>query len=133
MTIGLPRLGALLVAVVYLALGIAGFAAHDGGMGPDDGRTVLGFGVSALLNVVHVVVGVLGLLAARKHATSRAYGWFVFFGFAGLTAYAVLGATIGGGGDVANTTVSSAVLYGLTSVAGMLLCLTPFHRRARHE
>lgn len=112
----------VVIALLYLALGVAGFVGHGEGMGPDDGRSVWLFGTSALTDMVHVGVGALGLISARAARTRRAYGWFLFFGFAGLTAYAVLDAAIGGG-ELANMTSANAVLYGITSAAGLVLAL----------
>ncbi|PXY28359.1 DUF4383 domain-containing protein [Prauserella muralis] len=120
------RLAALFFGVVYLALGIAGFVLHGGGdLGPDADRTVWVFGVSALFNIVHTGVGLLGLLCSHRTVTARIYGWLLFFGFAGLTAYSVAGTVLGGSGDIANATAANTVLYACTAAIGLVVSLLP--------
>ena len=76
------RLFALIVGIVYLLVGIAGFIpglvddrefadlAVDSGSGD-----LLGlFPINVLHNLVHLLIGVLGILAYRTFAASRTYG-----------------------------------------------------------
>ncbi|MEU3271961.1 DUF4383 domain-containing protein [Saccharomonospora sp. NPDC006951] len=126
-----PRLVVLVIGAVFLALGIAGFVTHGDAAGVDHSRTVLGFGVSGLLNIVHIAAGVLGLLAARKSATTRVYGWLLFFAFAGLTAYTIFATVIGGPGDIVNVNAANACLYGLSCAVGLVIALLPEHRPQR--
>lgn len=71
-----------LVGLAYLALGIVGFART--GLGDFTGHQnvmVLGFMINPLHNLVHVVVGVLGLLTATYSGLSRTFGWVLFVAF----------------------------------------------------
>jgi hypothetical protein len=71
-----------LVGLVYLAAGIVGFART--GLGDFAGHQhvmLLGFMINPLHNLVHVVVGVLGLLTATYSGLSRAFGWVLFIGY----------------------------------------------------
>jgi uncharacterized membrane protein len=75
------RIAAYVLAVVILLVGILGFvpgATSQFGelefVGPESGATLFGaFAVSGLLNVVHVVVGGVGLLMARHRRAARVY------------------------------------------------------------
>jgi hypothetical protein len=75
------RMGAYLVAVVFLLVGILGFvpgATTDLGeiefAGPDSDAMLFGiFAVSVLHNLVHLLFGVVGLLLARTARLARVY------------------------------------------------------------
>jgi uncharacterized protein DUF4383 len=72
---------ALLVAGGFLVIGVLGFipgVTTDYGLldwaGPHSGAKLFGvFAVSGLLNVIHLISGVVGLALARTYAASRAY------------------------------------------------------------
>src|SRR5438105_4078977 len=80
------------LGLVYLALGIAGWLTPETAtVGHVTTGQVVGlFSASVLLNLVHTVVGVLGLLAATGRAGALVYCWVLFVGFLGMTAYGVL-------------------------------------------
>src|SRR5256885_9105722 len=71
----------MVVSVVFLLVGIAGFipgvTTHYDTMsfaGHDSGAKLLGvFQVSILHNIVHLLYGVVGLIAARSARAARAY------------------------------------------------------------
>ena len=72
---------ALVIGIVYLAVGIAGFfpALGDDRTSPDlvvdaHYRDLFGlFPINVLHNIVHLVIGVLGILAYRTWTAARAY------------------------------------------------------------
>jgi hypothetical protein len=77
-----PQWGALLVGVFGLVLGIAGVV--KSGLLPFTGpahERLVGLDLNGLHNVVHLVLGVTGLLAARSLATARSFGYAVFVVF----------------------------------------------------
>lgn len=115
----------LLVGLCYLALGLAGFTTKGTGMGPDPTRTVWVFGVSALLNIGHTGVGVLGVAAVFHETVARAYGWLSFFAFTGLFAYSILAVTLSSTGNLANVRPANVWLYAVTAVLGLLVSVTP--------
>ncbi|MEV6898677.1 DUF4383 domain-containing protein [Amycolatopsis sp. NPDC051372] len=128
-----PRLVVLVVAVVYLVLGVAGFfvpeTAH---VGHAPSRTVWIFGSSTVLNIVHTAVGLLGLLAARKPSGAVGYCWFVFVAFAGLTAFGILSATFGTvDDDPVNLNGADNWLHGLTSLVALAVALAGDRARER--
>jgi hypothetical protein len=110
------------LGLLYLALGIAGFLTPEtAAIGHETSRTVWIFSVTPLLNVVHTVVGVLGLLAATRRAGSLIYCWVLFVGFAGMTAYGILATAFSNPEDPININWADNWLHGLTSVAGLVL------------
>ena len=75
------RLFALIVGIVYLLVGIAGFipglreAEDFAGLAVEanSGRLLALFPVNVLHNIVHLLIGVLGVLAYRTYDASRTY------------------------------------------------------------
>jgi hypothetical protein len=73
--------GALVVGLVFILVGIAGFIpgittnySTLGMAGHDSGAMLLGaFQVSTLHNVVHLIFGIVGIVAARSWTAARAY------------------------------------------------------------
>lgn len=77
---------ALAIGVVYLAVGVGGFAVtgFDGWLEPD-GELLLGiFEVNPLHNVVHIVIGLLGVALWTTLPLTAVYGWILALGY-GLT------------------------------------------------
>ena len=70
---GINRKVALVLGVVYLLVGLAGFlVTGDVGFANPDGDPLIIFGVNPLHNIVHILVGVVLLAASRRTATARA-------------------------------------------------------------
>ena len=85
------RLLAYVLGVVYLLVGALGFAVTSGvGFAAQDGKTLLGFELNPLHNIVHLLVGALLLFGAtRGVAASRAVntavgGVYLLVGIIGL-------------------------------------------------
>ena len=80
---------ALLIGVVFLIVGIAGFipgiTAHYGDLGfaNHDGAKLLGlFGVNVLHNIAHIALGIAGVALAKTAGSARTYllaGGVVYF------------------------------------------------------
>ncbi|WP_019808377.1 DUF4383 domain-containing protein [Saccharomonospora halophila] len=130
-TVSMLRAVTLVIGLWYLTFGLLGFVTTSNSMGADPSRSVWVFGVSALVNLGHTGVGVMGVLAARAEETTRAFGWLAFFGFTGLTAYGILAVTVSPLGNLANVYAANVVLYGVSAVLGLLLCLLPVQPESR--
>jgi hypothetical protein len=71
--------GALVIGIVFLVVGIAGFipgltTGSISGAGPDSMAMLLGlFQVSVLHNIVHLLFGIVGVVAARSAGGARGY------------------------------------------------------------
>jgi hypothetical protein len=73
---------AALVGLVFLAAGIVGFT-RTGLNDFTEAQHVflLGFAVNSMHNLVHVVVGLLGLILATGAGRARTFGWLLFLGY----------------------------------------------------
>ncbi|RSD21333.1 DUF4383 domain-containing protein [Amycolatopsis eburnea] len=110
------------IGLLYLVLGVAGFFTPEtADVGHETTRTVWIFSVTPLLNLVHTVVGALGLLAATRRAGALIYCWVLFVGFAGMTAYGVLATAFSTPEDPINLNWAGNVLHGLTALAALVL------------
>lgn len=124
-----PQLPALIIGLVYLLLGIGGFALADAAhVGRDTTNTFLIFSLGALLNVVHTIIGVLGVLAARRAPTAQLFGWVLFFVGIGLTVYGILAAATGREGDIMNINWADNWLHGISAVLGLSMGWFAVHR-----
>lgn len=111
------------LGLLYLALGIAGWLSPETAtVGHVTTSRVLGlFSASVVLNLVHTVVGVLGLLAVTRRAGALIYCWLLFVGFLGMTAYGVLATAFSTPEDPVNLNWADDVLHGLTAIAALVL------------
>src|SRR5215218_5749041 len=77
-----PEILALAFGAIYLLIGIIGFfiTGFDNFFDHTD-ETLLGFEINGMHNVVHLVIGVAGLLLARSLAGARTYGWLLVVGY----------------------------------------------------
>ncbi len=70
---GVNRRVALVLGVVYLLIGLAGFlVTGDVGFADPDGDPLILFGVNPLHNIVHLLVGAVLLVSSRRTASARA-------------------------------------------------------------
>jgi len=120
---GWLRPAAAVLGLLYLALGIAGWLTPETAtVGHVTTGQVIGlFSSSVVLNLVHTVVGVLGLLAATRHAGALIYCWVLFVGLLGMTAYGVLATAFSTPEDPINLNWADNWLHGLTAIAGLVL------------
>jgi hypothetical protein len=124
-----PRLLALGFGIGYLVLGLAGFFfAGEHHIGRNTANVVWIFSVGTLANILHTVIGALGILAASRSTSSRVFGYAMFFVFAGLTAYGILAAATAGAGDLVNINWADNWLHGLSALAGLAMALLPLRR-----
>ncbi|MEV6623040.1 DUF4383 domain-containing protein [Amycolatopsis sp. NPDC051106] len=133
---GLVQLAALVLGVVYLVLGVAGFFvpgnAGSTSAGPFGTHatqyTLLIFSVSPLLNALHTLVGVAGVVAARKVGSTAIYALALAVGFAGFSAYSVL--VLGfGTGDRFNLNWADVILHLVTMAGAAVLAYAAFRIR----
>ncbi|GAB3587948.1 hypothetical protein GCM10027445_68610 [Amycolatopsis endophytica] len=114
---------ALLVGVVFLVLGIGGFATSG---------EFLGFHTGTLLNVLRTAVGLLALVAVWKGPSARILGLVVFFGLLGITVWGVLSAGTGNPEDVRrifDPHWADNALHGVLAVLGLVIFLLPARTR----
>jgi hypothetical protein len=108
----------LSLGVVYLLLGIVGFASIGfGEFGYEEPVRLLGvLGASTLLNIGHTFVGLVAGVAALRGAPS-AFAAPATVAFTALTAFGVVSRVVPDSGDPLNQTWWNVILYALTAVA----------------
>src|SRR5215217_3783372 len=87
-----PQILALVFGAVYLLVGIVGFfvTGFDDFAGNGQHEMLLIFMINPLHNIVHIVIGVAGLLLARTLAGARTYGWLLAVGYAAAFVYGLI-------------------------------------------
>ena len=94
-----PELLALAFGAIYLLIGIIGFFitgfdnffGNENGMpAHHEGETLLGFMINPVHNVVHILIGVAGLVLARTLAGARTYGWLLAVGYGAASIYGLI-------------------------------------------
>ncbi|NIH81173.1 DUF4383 domain-containing protein [Amycolatopsis viridis] len=115
---------ALVVGVVFLALGIAGFATSG---------EILGFHTGTVLDVLRTALGLLALLAAPRARTARVFGLAVFFPLLGVTIWGLLSAGTNDPSDVRRVFDphwADNALHAVVAVLGLVVFLLPARNRA---
>jgi hypothetical protein len=119
---------ALAVGAIFTLVGLVGFAIT----GFDDfaGRThetLMGFEINGLHNIVHLVIGVAGLIMWRRADSARTYGWILFAGY-GLTFF--YGLAVAGkdssDGNFLSINAADNILHLLGALAGLVVAQTAY-------
>jgi ABC-type transport system involved in multi-copper enzyme maturation permease subunit len=120
---------ALIIGIVYLLVGLAGFAVtgFDGWTVHDHSQTLLGFAINPLHNVVHIVIGLLGLLLWNTWGGARTFGWILFIGYGATFVYGLI---VQNNADLNILNINGADngLHLVSAVAGLAIALWPGRR-----
>ena len=125
-----PQILALVFGAVYLLVGIVGFfvTGFDNFADNSQHEMLLFFMINPLHNIVHIVIGVAGLLLARSLAGARTYGWLLAVGYAAAFVYGLL--AVGESWDFLNINAADNVLHLLTALVGLVIALGPVRTTA---
>jgi hypothetical protein len=120
-----PQLLALIFGAVYLLVGIVGFfiTGFDNFADNSQHEMLLFFMINPLHNIVHIVIGVAGLLLARTLAGARTYGWLLAVGYGAAFVYGLI--AVGKSWDFLNINAADNVLHIATAAVGLLIALGP--------
>jgi hypothetical protein len=125
-----------LVALAFLALGVAGFVRTGFSDFAGHGHSMLlGFAINPLHNVVHLLFGVVGVLLAWSSVTARLYGWLLFAGYGLLVIWglALVGLTstnpVSELGNPLNLNVADNWLHVGIAALGLIVAIVPLRRR----
>jgi len=124
-----PQLLAMVIGAVYTLVGVVGFVIT----GFDDffghtGRTLVGFEVNGMHNVVHLLVGLAGLALARTLSGARTYGWLLAVGYGAAFLYGLF--AVGRDWDFLSLNWADNWLHLLTALVGLAIALGPVHSGA---
>jgi hypothetical protein len=120
-----PEILALAFGAVYLLVGIVGFfvTGFSDFFAHDTGKNLLFFEINGMHNVVHIVIGVAGLLLGRTLAGARTYGWLLAVGYGAAFVYGLL--AIGKDWDFLSINAADNVLHIATALVGLVIALLP--------
>jgi uncharacterized membrane protein YuzA (DUF378 family) len=127
------QLLALVIGVVYTLVGVAGFFVTGfENFAAETDKTLAGFEINPLHNLVHLVIGLAGLALWRRLDTARTYGWLLAAGY-GLTF--LYGLFAAGNGDINFLSINGADngLHLVSAAAGVAIALWPAGRTARAD
>jgi hypothetical protein len=122
------QLLALAIGAVYTAVGILGFLVTGlEDFASETDKTLLGFEVNPLHNLVHLAIGLAGLALWRRLDTARLYGWLLAIGYGATFVYGVLAA---GNSDINFLSINGADngLHLVSALAGVAIALWPAQR-----
>ena len=85
------QLLALAIGAVYTLVGILGFLVTGlEDFAAETDKTLLGFELNPLHNLVHLVIGLAGLALWRRLDSARLYGWLLAAGYGATFVYGLL-------------------------------------------
>ena len=125
------QLLALIIGAVYTLVGIAGFFVTGfGNFAAETDKTLAGFEINPLHNLVHLAIGLAGLALWRRLDTARTYGWLLAAGYGLAFLYGLFAA---GNSDINFLSINGADngLDLVSAAAGVAIALWPADRTAR--
>lgn len=124
---------ALVIGVVYLLIGLLGFAitGFDDFTQHDHTETLLGFAINPLHNIVHILIGVLGITMWKTRAGARRYGWILAIVYGLTTIYGFLVGQPDNDANILNINGADNILHLLSTLAGLAIALWPDRDRVR--
>jgi ABC-type transport system involved in multi-copper enzyme maturation permease subunit len=126
------QLLALAIGAIYTLVGLLGFLVTGfDNFAAETDKTLLGFEINPLHNLVHLAIGLAGLALWRRLDTARLYGWLLAIGYGLAFLYGLLAA---GNSDINFLAINGADngLHLVSAIAGLAIALWPAHRTARH-
>jgi uncharacterized protein DUF4383 len=126
-----PQMLAMAFGAIYLLIGIIGFFitgfgnffGNEAGTPHHVDANLLGFMINPFHNVVHILIGVAGLVLARTLAGARTYGWLLAVGYGAAFLYGVF--AVGKEWDFLNLNWADNVLHLLTALVGVVIAVGP--------
>jgi hypothetical protein len=127
----LPQTIALAFGAIYLLIGIVGFfvTGFTDFFAHDPAKTLIIFDINGAHNVVHILIGVAGLLLARTLAGARTYGWLLAAGYGAAFLYGLF--AVGQDWDFLNLNWADNILHLATAVVGVVIAKMPARSGSR--
>ena len=119
-----PEILALAFGAIYTLIGIIGFfiTGFENFFEHTD-KTLLGFEINGMHNVVHILIGVVGLVLGRTLAGARTYGWVLAVGYGAAFVYGLL--AIDKDWDFLSLNWADNILHLATALVGLVIALMP--------
>jgi uncharacterized membrane protein YuzA (DUF378 family) len=121
---------ALVIGIVYLLIGLAGFAitGFDDFTEHDHSQTLMGFAINPLHNIVHVLIGILGIAMWSTVARARSYGWILAIVYGATFVYGLVVAN-DPDTNILNINGADNGLHLVSALAGLAIALWPARDR----
>jgi Domain of unknown function (DUF4383) len=112
-----PQVLGLAFGAIYLLVGIVGFfiTGFDNFATHDD-ATLLVFDINPLHNIVHLLIGVLGLVLSRTLAGAKTFGLLLLVGYGLAFVYGLF--AVNADWDILNLNWADNILHLLSAVVG---------------
>jgi ABC-type transport system involved in multi-copper enzyme maturation permease subunit len=122
---------ALIVGVVYLLVGLVGFfiTGFDNFIEHDHSQTLLGFAINPLHNVVHLLIGLLGVIMWSTRSRARAFGWLLLIGYGAAAIYGFI-VVDNPDANILNINDADNWLHVASALVGLVIALWPDRHRA---
>ena len=124
------QLLALVIGAVYTLVGVTGFFVTGlDNFASETNKTLAGFEINPLHNLVHLAIGLAGLALWRRLDTARTYGWLLAAGYGLAFLYGLFAA---GNSDINFLSINGADngLHLVSAAAGVAIALWPADRTA---
>ena len=120
-----PQVLGLAFGAIYLLVGIVGFfvTGFDHFADNSQHEMLLFFMINPLHNIVHILIGVVGLALSRTLAGAKTFGLLLAVGYGLAFVYGVI--AVGQDWDFLNINGADNVLHALTAVVGLVIALLP--------
>ncbi|WP_222271157.1 DUF4383 domain-containing protein [Modestobacter marinus] len=126
-----PQQVALALGVVYALIGVVGFFitgfadffGNHTGPTMSHGETLLGFMINPMHNVVHLLIGVVGIALSRTLRGARTYGLVLLAGYGAAFVYGLF--AVGQDWDFLNLNWADNILHLVTAVVGAAIAFGP--------
>ena len=122
------QLLALAIGAVYTLVGVVGFLVTGfENFAAETDKTLLGFEINPLHNLVHLAIGLAGLALWRRLDTARIYGWLLAAGYGLAFIYGLFAA---GNSDINFLSLNGPDngLHLVSALAGLAIALWPANR-----
>lgn len=123
---------ALVVGAVFLLIGILGFfvTGFEGFTTYDHDQHLLGFAINPLHNIVHLLIGALGVALWIQPSGARAFGWILAIGYGAAAVYGLI-VVDDADANLLNINGADNVLHIVSALAGLAIALWPDRRGVR--
>lgn len=127
-----PRILATAIGAIYTLVGLAGFLVTGfDGFAHYEGDSLLGFEVNPLHNIVHLLIGIAGLVLGRRLATARTYGWLLAIGYGATFLYGLFTVERNDASNFLALNWADNGLHLVSTIAGLAIALWPVRRGVR--
>jgi len=126
-----PQQLSLAFGVIYTLIGVIGFFitgfgdffGNMNGSSMSHDHTLLGFMINPAHNVVHILIGVVGIALSRTLKGARTYGLLLLVGYGAAFVYGLF--AVGQDWDFLNLNWADNVLHIATAIVGAIIAFGP--------